>query len=419
MSRIDGPTGPRPSQVSPVAEAKPATVVTAPKAQAPIDGFAPASGKSPIEILGVKLERLDAPANRTWLGTFGQRALDAAYTFYDGAKVGQWVEKLFHQHDSDAPQEVQAALAAPIPKDSNGQPKSFGDVTVLVSGMLNLPSTPAAMFRLAQLTKGPLVIASSNPGGADGYRLRPLTELYGAPVPPELQGKLFAIGDLSPNMLPWPQGSDLMLEHLAVLDAQFAQLKSKNPALQGFSQLSDAELTVVGYSQGAVSAAAARKRLDDAGRPQLIDRVVSVAGAFEGTTFADGGAPKPKHGLTRFLQAGLARVLGQVNHTDGRRTLGSMDPDYLAEMKKQLGLRPELVDVAYVTNAEAQGPRGFTEPFFELAGKLIGRATGQANDGVVGVEQPFGRKVVRDETPKTHLALWKDFRTFDRILEGL
>lgn len=394
----------------------PAATPTAARAPQPDDFAAPGVASPFVEVAGARIARLDRAATRTWEGTFGQRALEAAYAFYDKTAVTRWVHTLFRKHDTDTAEEVQRALATPAPRDATGAPKSFGDVTVVVNGMLNLVSTPAAMFRIAANTRGPLVIASSNPAGADGYRLRPLEELWGVPVPEALKGKLFALGDLSPNMIPWPQASDLFLEHLSVIDRQFAQLKAASPAaLEHVSDLRAAEVTVLGYSQGAVSAAAARKRLEDAGREGLIDRVISVAGAFEGTVFANDERAEDTSPIAAWASRALARVLEQVNAADGRRMIGAMDPDYVAQMVESLQLTPELVDVAYQSSTEGDGERRWLEPFFTLTGKLFGGS----NDGVIRAESPFGARVVEDELAKTHLVAWKDFRTFDRILEVL
>jgi hypothetical protein len=386
----------------------------APRRPVPAGASAPGA---PISVGGVRVPRLDVPANRAWEGTFGQRALEAAYSFYDKTKVGRWVSRMLGQHEPDSPTELAAALATPLPRGADGKPRMLGDVTVVTNGMLNLVGTPPAMFRLALMTRGPLVIASSNPSGKDGFRLRPLTELWGVPVPPALKGKLFAIGDLSPNLMPWPQGSDLLLEQLSVVERNFGMLQRANPALGAKRSLSDAALTVVGYSQGAVSAAAARRRLIDAGQPKLIDRLITIAGAFDGTAFADEGPRQNGSRSVGLIQRPLAALLDQVNGTDGRRTLGAMDPDYLTDMRKRLNLTPSLVDLAYQSRAEDGGLR--VEKLFGLSGKLLTRATGRPNDGVVTSDAPFGARVVRDRTPKTHLMAWKDWRTFDTIAEAL
>lgn len=404
---VNGVTAPAVDRPSPAA----------PTPQVP-DAFAAATSAGPIDVAGARIPRLDAPASRTWANTFGGRALEADYRFYDKTAFTHLLNKLFHQHDLDTPREVATALSSPLPTDAKGAPKSFGDVTVVVNGMLNLVSTPASMFRLAMATRGALVIASSNPAGNDGLRLRPLTDVWGTPVPPELKGKLFAIGDLSPNMIPWPQASDLFLEQLSVLEQQFGQLKAQSPGLGEVRSLHDAKVTVVGYSQGAVSVAAARKRLDDHGRGALIDRVVSVAGSFSGTPFADvGDVQHHRSGLMEKAAALGARILGQVDHEDGRKTIGANDPDFVAQMIADLGLTPALVDVAYQAKVDGGGDK--VEPFFKLTGKLLRKDTGGSTDGVVSADAPFGTLVVRDEEAKTHLSTWKDFRTFDRILEAL
>ncbi len=381
----------------------------------------------PIEAFGQSFPRLDRTKEST-KGSFGNDVLNVAYRAYDKSKLTGLVNRLFGHEDTESPAAVERALKSPLVTGADGRPKSLGNVTVLVNGMLNLEPTAAMMFKLSRHTDGPLVLASSNPDGPDGYRLRELTEVWGTPVPPELRGKLWAVGDLSATMMSWPQGSDLLLEHLAVLGREFGTLQQANPTLQKFDSFRDSKTTVVGYSQGALSAAAARKRLNDAGMSDVIDQLISVAGSFGGATAADAtdsaeDVSGPGPGLRERLAAGAGRILGQVDDEEGRRALEANDPDFTRAMWKQLGLTEDLIDLGYATRS-GDGSEKKVEPFFGLTAlineRLLGAAPKHGTDGVVVTsEAAIGRRVVIDERAKTHLHTWKDQDTFDRILQEL
>ncbi len=380
-----------------------------------------------LSVFGATLDRLDR-RKASQKGTFGNRALNFAYHFYDKTRLTHVLNTLMGTHDTESPAEVQRALTSPKVRGADGVEKSLGDVTVLVNGMLNLEPTAPMMFRLARHTAGPVILASSNPDGADGYRLRELTEIWGVPVPPELKGKLWAIGDVSATMITWPQGSDLLIEHLGIIDAQFAALKAANPKLAGVDSFRAAKTTVVGYSQGALSATAARKRLEDAGLPDVIDNLIAVAGDFAGTPFADGvdsaedlQAGQGHSGPNARVAQTLEKILAQVDGEEGARTFESNDPDFVRRMSQSLGLSSDLVDVSYY--AKASSPTDKVEPIFGSAARLLEWALGNRGHGSDGViltgESQLGRKVVMDESPKSHLMIWKDQDTVDRILEAL
>lgn len=372
------------------------------------DWFYASTQEAPLHVFGAAIPAI--ARHDTWnteRGS-GEKFLEGLYRFYDKSKLTQLAARAFRKENPDTPESIQAALTTPLAKTPTGESASLGDVTVVVNGLLNLNTTPAMLFRLARYSREALVVASSNPHGEDGFRLRPLTEVWGTPVPDDLKGKLWAIGDWSPNLIPWTDASDVLL-------AQLEAMKS------GFPELAASDVTVLGYSQGALTAALTKKRLEDAGVTGVIDRVVSVSGSLSGTPFADDvddtsdiGREHPE------AVRGVSQVLARIDSQTGRRAIQENDPEFVERARASLGLGPECFDVAYGTKADLNGAG--VEPFFKMTRSMMTGAApaGTPADGVVFTVNPGDAKFVAvDSTPKTHLFTWKDWNTADRLAEAV
>ncbi len=373
----------------------------------------------PVKAFGVELGRLEPKPTATGQ-SLGDRTLKAALTQVDEGALGKLTNKLTGTYDPSTKAEISKVLASPkIPG------ASLGDLSVMVNGTFNMQPSAALVFRAAQHS-GAVVLASSNPIGADGYRLRELTEVRGVPVPPELKGKIWGVGNMDPTFITWPQASDLLVEHLEVISTRFAAMKQANPELASLPSMRDAKTTVIGYSAGALSVVTARKRLEDAGQKGVIDQVVTIAGALGGSPFADTVDSKEdledptRHSLAVKLGPAVGRMIQLLDPKLGRAMFEGTDPDAVASWRRELGLTPALVDLAYAASAEGGGSK--VEPLFKLNAAVLGRVPGApaGNDGMVYADpSAFAQRVVKDPEPKTHLLEWKDPATLDVVLRAL
>jgi hypothetical protein len=128
-----------------------------------------------------------------------------------------------------------------------------------------------------------------------------------------------------------------------------------------------------------------------------------VSGNLEGTPFAENRL--------------LGWALSKIDDVDGRRALTENTPEFVAQKRAQMKLDSSLIDVAY---GAAHGGGIYSEPLFDLTGNSLGKKMNAVNDGVITTVDPIeAKKVIVDETPKTHLMVWKDWRTVDAIVAGL
>jgi hypothetical protein len=214
-----------------------------------------------------KLTPVETPVHKR----FGDKFLDVVYRLYDKTKFSSFLDKLAKKHDPDALIEVQKAQATPLVKQANGSTAALGDVTVVVNGLLNLNTTPATLFRMAEYTNGPLIVASSNTNGKEAFHLRPLEEIWGEKVPAHLKNKIFIIGEFAPNIVPWTDATDILLKQLDVVNQQFGSLNNSGVKAKS---LEEAKVTLMGYSQGALTALAARRALNENGKGAFIDSLI-------------------------------------------------------------------------------------------------------------------------------------------------
>ncbi|MDX2009294.1 MAG: hypothetical protein SFW67_03840 [Myxococcaceae bacterium] len=377
------------------------------------------AGAGPLTAFGASFDRLMEKPSADWTGTVGQRL----YESFIRAYASPLAATLSGIADVNASTEVQRALEEPPITGRNGAPKKVSDVAVLVNGWFNFATSAPAVFRLARHS-GAVVIASSNPHGPEGYRLRALTHVDGVPVPPELKGTIWAIGDLSPNLMSWPQASDLLIEHLEVVDREFGRLRAAAPALAKVPSFRDGKTVVFGHSQGGPAAMAARDRLQRAGRSDVIDGLVGVCSSTRGADLADGLDSPDDVGRSQAMASLSSSLVELLASNEGRLSLETNDPDFHAAMRSQYGWDPKaLIDLSYVSQLNA-ADRGKTEPFLALAARLAGHRPGPggwvASDGLVSTASSReARNVVIDSAPKTHLLAWQDQDSWNRILQEL
>jgi hypothetical protein len=361
----------------------------------------------------------------------GEKTLGLVFAAMERGPMSRLADAVLGVYDPGSSKVLARVLSAPKVTDASGAEKSFGDLTVLVNGSFNMMPSPAFVFRTAMHTEGAVVIASSNPAGPDAHRLRELSNVQGVPVPAELRGKIWAIGNLEPSFMTWPQATDLLLEQLGDLNDAFGRLRAARPALANKPNLKAATLTLVGFSSGAMSAVAARKELETHGLGTVVDRLVTVAGALSGSPFADvvdSPADLRDHSRSSWavrLAPLMGTALEGLDHQTGRAMFNSTDPDAIASWRHELGLGASLVDLAYVATADSETKAypSRVEPWMRMNVALLNHVEGHEGnhtDGMVYDEAaPFAQEVVKDPLAKTHVMEWKDPDTVDVILRAL
>src|SRR6185295_19084252 len=110
---------------------------------------------------------------------------------------------------------ARVAAATPIEKGADGKPLSHGKLAIYRVGGFNVAPSAAFIFRMARYSEKTVISYNPNdPRKLD--TLRPVTEVDGVPVPPDLRGKIFAIGAPGePSLHTYEQFSDNFVEHLA------------------------------------------------------------------------------------------------------------------------------------------------------------------------------------------------------------
>jgi hypothetical protein len=161
--------------------------------------------------------------------------------------------------------------AGPILRD--GAPLRVGPLALYRAGGGNVAPSAAAVIELAR-HHDKTVICYSNPGDPRSNKLREVTHVDGVPLPPELRGKVYAIGDPeNRNFYHWAQGSDHFIEQLQEIH--------RNRALLGVDVL-ESRATVVGHSEGCSDAVLTRKRLEEAGLSKVFGSLITLSSILRG-----------------------------------------------------------------------------------------------------------------------------------------
>src|SRR5262249_10160785 len=145
-----------------------------------------------IQVEGASLPRLAPPPPRL---TPNQQKLNHVFT---EQLLRTPVELALTNWRSQEP--AGAAAAAPPVTGADGKPLSLGDLVILRAGGNNFAPSAAQIFRAARHA-GKTVVSYSNPTDPSKNILRPPPEvngvptIEGVPVPEDLRGKIFIIGD--------------------------------------------------------------------------------------------------------------------------------------------------------------------------------------------------------------------------------
>jgi hypothetical protein len=313
-------------------------------------------------------------------------------------------------------------MATPLAKDPAGQPAKIGDLTIMRPGLGNIGFSAAQVFRTAQYS-GKVVVAYTGRGEGSERTLRPAKEIEGVPVPKELQGKVFVIGEPEHNLISYQQSSDVFLEQLEAMHQAKAKL--------GVDPL-EGHATVIGHSQGGLDAVLTRKRLEAAGYPNAIGRLVTVGSPFKGSDCADN--------LLGLVGAGLSATM---DRDDGFAAIRQLDPDETRKWFKrsdekyvdlayrgQISGTPEIRARVGIPPFEIEDPNNLrlSMRLVSLGGRLS-EATGslsgllgllkaplRGSDGLVPTSSAkFGVKQRELKMPYDHIGMIEDFHVIDQI----
>lgn len=336
-----------------------------------------------LSVFGAKIPRI-APAIKTPL-----KAENALAGLLGGlfANRGPLADNNIRDYRDAA--SVQAAVSAPLTSPEG----SLGPLTIYRPGLGNTAPGPAQIARLAMYTDK-LIIAYANPGTGAEAKLRPLTHVDGVALPPEVSGKIFAIGSPENIMISWTQSSDLFLEQLEVMNRSGLELKNANA-------------TLIAHSQGGADSVATRSRLEHAGFPNVFGVLATENTPFRGSPVSDE------------TMLGLVTELG--HRTLGLQSMGAinaLDPDFMKSRIRDE--HQSLVDVSLVGSTDAgKNGRSDLRRFFKVSegaieaskwvSSLFRGSDVRENDGLVTVaSQKFGRNQVVLDKAYDHAGIAED-----------
>lgn len=352
----------------------------------------PARAPAPLEAFGAKIQRIGPPLRPPFAVERGLGNLISV------TLASPWLHN--HEHRTQAA----LAAAAAAPPAVSGKP--FGDLAVVRPGLGNVGLGPAAVARLSAYADKVLVVHAHR-GKPDQQVARPATELNGVPLPAELAGRVYEMGSPEPSLIGWDQASDLFVEQLEQLRVQGWDLSKQDTA-------------VVAFSQGGPDALAARMRLDEAGRADVISRLVAVASPLRGTQLARSE-----------LTGAVAELGAKLTSLQAFGAIAAMDPDSVQARIPESAR--EQVDLAVVTSIDFdRDPVSLLERGMRLSGRamdmgawldeLRGREdpAQKGSDGLVDVEgQRFGRSILELPPGLDHAGAAEAPRVIDDIARAL
>ncbi len=298
-----------------------------------------------------------------------------------------------------------AAVAAAVAKPKVAEGSPLGPLTIYRPGLGNTAPGPAQIARLAQYTDK-LVIAFANPGKGAEQKLRPVTEVDGVALPPELLGKVFAIGSPDNIAISWEQASDLFVDQLETLRRAGIDLE-ETPA------------TIWAHSQGGMDATKTRSRFEAAGKGGLFRDVFAMASPMRGSPVADE------------VIAGIATEAGAAMlGSQAMAAVNALDPDYVPTSlneSEQKHLDFSLVghmESGEAGQADLRMPFKITDKAIEMvklpAALISGDADLKENDGLVTVaSQKFGRAIATLPKSYDHAGVAEDPAVVDFGIEQL
>ena len=237
------------------------------------------------------------------------------------AATSQWGIDFFYRHVVEkpaplpyvsvpfsSPADVVAVMQRPLAVSAKtGKPVHLEGTTLYRPGLGNVPPSPANLFRIAQHADK-VVLMYAFDDGTKASELRALDDYNGTPVPPELKGKLFAVGRPDRVLQTARAGTGVLIE----------QLERVHQGAQRFGLNLDS-VTAIAHSQGNIEVALARLVLAAHGHNNVINRHIALSPAVRGSLVADSS---PVFDLIGWASASF----------DGaaRNAINDLDPDAVA-----------------------------------------------------------------------------------------
>ncbi len=291
----------------------------------------------PISIFGHELKRIAPPIV---LQNAFEHALANTLSglFSDGPVLGNDVYR--------TKAAVEAALADPLASDNAGALKG---TTVYRPGLGNTKVGPGVIGRLAQYSDE-VIIAYANPGTKpEDFTVRKASELPAPPpglehLPPELLAKVSITGSPEPIMISYLQASDVLLEQLATIGKK--------------------GINIVAHSQGGDDAVKGRARLEQAGMPDVVRKLYTLATPFEGSLVSSDPFAAAMH----------------LPHLQATEAAAALNPGDMTEQMVSV-LARTMVDVSFVAQIDhhRQG-YGETRGVFKATHALLAGGSHVAGD---------------------------------------
>lgn len=291
--------------------------------------------------------------------------------------------------DHRNPAAIERAMTSPLATPPGSKP--FGKTVVFRPALANTQPSPAYLFRLARYTDK-LVVAYTYAKPGQDLEPKPVNEIFGVPVPPELRGKILVSGDPEHVMADWKTLATLFERQLEAVGGS--------------------DLTVVAQSAGGVDAVETRRRLEAAGKGNAIGKLVNVSAPMR-------GAPLPDEAFFGLFLKGIGHTPLAGHVPAAARAL---DPDVLARAFSDRDQR--LVDLAVSNSLEGPGSDN-ARPIMKMLSTVIRlnpfhRGRQGPNDGwVQRKSMEFGRDILRLDRGYDHPGMGEDPAIIDDIARRL
>ncbi len=320
----------------------------------------------------------------------------------------------------------QALRAATEPTPVSGKP--FGKLAVFMPGLGGFGPSAAFVYRLARYADK-VVVTYQGTTQASRNTLRIAAHIDGVPVPKSLVGKILMMGEPANRAILSPdQASDLLITYY--------ELMRQKQALLGFDPLTS-KSTLFGHSEGSFINVITRERLEQAGFPDTIGKVVIMAGGL-GATQMNKWAPM----LAMQAYQKVVEKLGQPSNLAGvvhsyERIIGSFaGKERLVDLGvagvigppiRLQGLHIEgMNDIRPGMRFAAVGEATFdalSKPWKAWSGELLKMLATKGNnedDGIVKVAWArFGKKFLLLKKPHDHANMIEDPSAVDEMAQAL
>jgi len=311
----------------------------------------------------------------------------------------------------DCRSSIQAGQANSAPLPSGG--KTFGKYVIVVPGFGSWGPSAAWVTRLAKMSEN-VILANQYTGTPTLNTLAAVTSVAGVSLPSGLKN-VYSVGDPTHRaFLSNEQVSDLVLSYIAQMEGKF-----------GPGSMTSAKITLIGHSQGSFVVTQVKKRLIDAGLPDVIGTVITIGGGLGSVNAQLPG------------QSGTLLLFNMMNGFNN--AIGAPNPDMDAYLKftqdvaqGKFNSQPyrALVDLG-VGSLLGPGSQPYVRPQFRISGAsigivdffkdgLFGKPHPESTDGIMPLSLVLaGKKTLQLSTPHDHGYQVEDWHVIDEMVAQL